>query len=486
MRGGARQGIRRWGAVAGRATTLGFIVVCLFAFPVQAQQTAEVEPEREAPTVIDVRDLSDSIRRSIGETSVDLRQLREKLEVEIPDIPNAPRVVILSEGVDSTVLEDSIYATEIHADAGGVLIVNRDGQRFHIVGLSGLPTIPPVDRPDFDDAQAQIFHMFSDVITIEPDEVIDGDVVSIFGGHIEVLGRVNGSVVSVFGTIDVQGTVDHAAVAPFGTIHIGPRAIVGEDVVASEINKEPGGRIGGMRNELFFKLFGEDWRPGGVNWARQTFTAVVLMKVLFWIFLVLIAYAMAAKNVSKVKTRIETSFVKSFFVGILIQVLFIPAILILFVTIIGIPVAIFVVPLLVVAALVLAHAATGLFIGEKISDNTGLFAGTPLTQTIVGLMALQSIPILSVMTVWMTSIQSVSSVFRIISFALIGLAMVIGYVVVTVGTGAVVSTRFGRRPKDEESEPPTQSEAVSQQPESSSPTPLPRRSGDEPGPAPAG
>ncbi len=485
MRGGARQGIRRWGSVAGTVAMVGLIVVCLFAFPVRAQESAEVEPEREAPAIIDVRELNDSIRQSIEETSVNLRKLREELNVEIPDIPNAPRVVILSDGVDSTVLEDSIYATEIHADAGGVMIVDRDGQRFHIVGLAGLPTIPPVDRPDFDDAQAQIFQMFSDVITIEPDEVIDGDVISIFGGHIEVLGRVNGSVVSVFGTIDVQGTVDRGAIAPFGTVHIGPRAMIGEDVVASEINKEPGGRIGGMRNELFFKLFGEDWRPGGVNWARQTFTAVVLMKVLFWIFLVLIAYALAAKNVGRVKTRIEASFVKSFFIGILIQVLFIPAISILFVTIIGIPVAIFVVPLLVVAALVLAHAAIGLFIGEKISDNTGMFAGTPLTQTIVGLMALQSIPLLAVVSVWMTGIQSVSSVFRIATFALVGLALVVGYVVVTVGTGAVVSTRFGRRPKDDNSERPTEPQAVSQQPETSSPTPLPQRSGDEPGPAPA-
>ncbi|MBD3297036.1 MAG: hypothetical protein GF341_00110, partial [candidate division Zixibacteria bacterium] len=196
MRGGARQGIRRWQTVAGWAAMVGLIVVCLLASPAQAQQSADVEREREAPAVIDVRELNDSIRQSIEETSVNLRKLREELDVEIPGIPNAPRVVILSEGIDSTVLEDSIYASEIHADAGGVLIVNRDGQRFHIVGLAGLPPIPPVDRPDVDDAQAQIFQMFSDVITIEPDEVIDGDVVSIFGGHIEVLGRVNGSVVS--------------------------------------------------------------------------------------------------------------------------------------------------------------------------------------------------------------------------------------------------------------------------------------------------
>ncbi|GAB4319851.1 MAG: hypothetical protein Kow0074_09710 [Candidatus Zixiibacteriota bacterium] len=475
--------MRRWTT----ARLIVAIVVCLYAFPASAQETTRitVTSEGEAPRVIDLRNLSDSIRKSIEETSWNVEQLR-KLDVEIPDVPGAPRIVILSDGVDSTVLEDSIYATEIQSDAGGVMIVNRDGQRFRILGLSPIPSRPPRIAIETGGTEAAIFEMFSDVITIDPDEVIDGDVISVFGGHIEVLGRVEGSVVSVFGTIDVQGTVEQGAFAPFGTIHIGPRAMVGSDVVASEINKEPGGRIGGVRNELFFKLFGEDWRPSGANWARQTFTAIVLMKILFWIFLVLLAYALAARNVRTVKTRIQTSFVKSFFLGILLQVLFIPAVAILLVSIIGIPVAIFLVPLLVFAALVLALAAIGLFIGEKINENTGLFADSPLTQTIIGLLALQSIPLLAVVSIWLTSIESVGSMFRIVTFALVGLSVVTGYVVVTVGTGAVAATRFGRRPKDptpEISSPAGVSTGHASS-KSPAPTPLPRRSDDQPGAAP--
>jgi len=451
-------------------------VACLVPLPAWSQQAAVAPRADSSKQEHTLRVVIPNHEGGTAEATITIEQ------GELSGIPDSDIRVITA---DSLYLQDSIYASEIHTDVGGVLIVDRDGNYVRLEGLS----IEPVRPPDFphthDGDRADIIHIFSDVITIEKDEVINGDVVSIFGGHVEVLGRVNGNVASIFGTIDVQGTVEDGAIAPFGTIHIGPRAMVGGDVVASEINKEPGGRIGGLRNELFFKLFGEDWRPGGGAWLRQTFTAVVLMKILFWVFLVLIAHALAARNIAKVKTKIAASFMKSFLMGVLVQILFIPAVLILFVTIIGIPVAIFLLPLLAVAAVVLANAAIGLYIGEKIHENTGIRLTAPLSQTIVGLLALQSIPLLAVVATWFTGLHQVSSIFRIITFALIGLTAVVGYVVVTVGTGAVVTTRFGTRPKDPRPDEASDTEGTTaDEADGAIPTPLPHRRSDEPGTAP--
>ena len=501
MRGGADQGIRRWLATCAVALT----IVCFFSLPAIAVDDVAgtgTAKTTDAPAPVSASASADAHAESVEVHVQHLSETLERLDslrglgIEVPEVPElvgtgvtAPRVIIISNGTDTTIVEDSIYAVEITADAGGVDIVDTAGRHLKVIGTSVAVAKPPIVH-GITGRREDIFHMFSDVITIEPDEVINGDVVAIFGGRIVVLGKVNGSVSSIFGTVDVQGTVEDAAIAPFGSVHIGPTGRVGGDVVASEINKEPGGRIGGLRNELFFKIFGQDWQPSGQLWLRQTFTAVVLLKALFWVFLVLLAHALAARNVAKVKARLQRSFFKCFFMGLLIQILFIPAVLVLLVTIIGIPVAIFLLPLMVVAALVLSHAAVGLFVGEKINENTALPLPSPLAQTVTGLMTVQMVPLLAVVSLWLTQIDPIAPVFRIITFVLIGLSLILGYVVITLGIGAVTMTRFGTRPKDEtgEEEPEGATPLPLEEKPASAPThpsPLPRPRTDEPGTASA-
>jgi len=288
----------------------------------------------------------------------------------------------------------------------------------------------------------------------------------------------------LFGNINVEGEVGDATVAPFGAVRVGANGKVAGDVVASSIEKEPGGRIGGYRNELFFKFLGDTWEPRGAYWAQTTLTVIVLLKVLFWVFLVLLAHALAARNVAKVKAKIQTSFFKSFFIGIAVQILLLPLILLLIMTIIGIPVAVFLLPLMIVAAVILSQAAIGLFLGEKIDENTNLKFPTPLGKTLAGLMALQSVPLLAVVFAWGTGLNLLGGSFRMLAFSTVVLSVILGYVVVTLGTGAVVMTRFGTRPKD----PQPESEASETSVEDAAhpqATPLPRRQADDSGTAPA-
>jgi hypothetical protein len=367
---------------------------------------------------------------------------------EIPDVPERDIPPRPMRPIDAPAPpDDSIYAKEITIDRSGVTILDREGRLYSLAAgdtATELPHRPP--RRDTD--RRDIIHVLTDVITIEKNEVVDGDVVCVFGGDIEVLGRVEGMVFTLFGNINVEGTVEDATVAPFGSVRVGPNAKVGGDVVASNIEKEPGGRIGGYRNELFFKFFGDTWETRGAYWVQTTLTVIVLLKTLFWVFLVLLAHALAARNVTKVKNKIQASFFKSFLMGVLVQILLLPAVLLLIMTIVGIPVAVFLIPLMIVAAVILSQAAIGLFLGEKIDENTGLKFPTPLGKTLAGLMAMQLVPLLAVVFAWGTGLDLFGGSFRMLALGLIVLSVIIGYVVVTIGTGAVTMTRFGTRPRD--------------------------------------
>jgi hypothetical protein len=391
------------------------------------------------------------------------RAVDERRASPVSSLPKPPTAAVEHLAKDSTGTlptsrQDSIYATEIMIDAGGVTVTDRDGHRQHWPtlpgGLSNLPVpgepglVPPVGWPEgIDESQrADVVRLGSD-ITIESDEIVEGDAVCIFC-NVYVRGRVKGSAVAIFGNVDVEGTTNQSAVAPFGRVRVGPEASVGGDVIGSQVIREAGGRVGGKREEIFLGPFGAGLRAPGPDWGKPTITVLVLLLVLLRIFLVLIAYALAAKNIAKVKARVRSSVFKSFLVGVLAQILFLPIFLLLLVTIIGIPVAIFLLPLMVVAAVVLARASVGQYVGELLDENTGLSLRTPLARMMTGVLGLQSLAIFAVVLMWLAGPSELGAFFRISTFVVFSMSFLVGYVTLTLGTGAVISTRFGTRPKE--------------------------------------
>ncbi|MEW5701759.1 MAG: hypothetical protein AB1792_05980 [Candidatus Zixiibacteriota bacterium] len=359
---------------------------------------------------------------------------------------------------------DSIYAREITIDASGISVVGRDGRRLRFMTSPGgrieLPDIPGVIVPPLPGGHPVVLSedklsnfVLAGNITIDPDDVADGDVVGIFC-DVHVRGQVDGDVVVVFGDIDVEGTINGSAVAPFGTVRLGPEGYVRSDVTASRVLREPGGRIGGQRQETRIAPFGVGPGEIGRTWGKPTVTILILLKIVLWLFLVLVAYALAAKNITKVKDRVRVSFFKSFLMGVLAQILVLPLFLLLIVTIVGIPVALFLMPLLMFAGLILAQAAVGQYVSDLLAENADLTLRTPLARTILGVLVLQAPALLMIISIWGTGPTELGGVFRVTTLSLLTLSIVIGYVVMTLGTGAVVLTRWGTRPKDVEAPPP--------------------------------
>ena len=384
---------------------------------------------------------------------------KKTIVVPMPAIPETPTppLVIVDVSIDS-LGQDSIFAREIHISPRGIQITERDGRRIMIEGTHvRIPRIPRIAHPGIEihippdiegggpgENPDQIVQMLGKV-HVPADEEVRGDVICIFC-DVEIDGSTTGSAVSVFGNVSVNGSVGSEATAPFGRVHIAEQGVVYGDVVASEVEREPGGRIGGRRHEILLNVFGSE--GAGEFWSKQVFVVLVVLKILFWLFLVLLAHALAARNIGKVKARMQQSYIKAFLVGVLGQILLLPVWLILVVTIIGIPVAIFVMPLMLFAGLILAMAAVGQLVGDKIAENTTLPLHSSLSHTMAGVAALQIFAYLSILFILPTGHPAFGPAFRMATVAMIVLAGITGYVVITLGTGAVLLTRFGTRPKE--------------------------------------
>ena len=263
-------------------------------------------------------------------------------------------------------------------------------------------------------------------IVVEEGEKVDGDVVAV-GGDVTIKGTVTGDVVAVGGDVFVAstGVVEGNAVS-----------------VGGEVKKEPGARVKGTRAVVNFfpkNFFTFPPFPGAFQ-GLAFFVRII--KILFLLFLGIVVISIVPKNVAKVKEKIRQDFLKSALVGFAGEILILPIIILLIVTIIGIPVAFLVLPLLILAALILGYTGISYFIGEKLREGTSLKPDTPIMTLVIGILAVESVLLLA------RVVGLFGHIFSPLSWILTFIGWMILYVVVTVGFGASILTRLGTRPKE--------------------------------------
>jgi hypothetical protein len=309
--------------------------------------------------------------------------------------------------------------------------------------LEALEDVPPIVIPRVKIPRVEvmprvytsegIFKMGKDIV-VEEDEEIDGDVVAM-GGSIEVKGIVNGSAVAIGGDVDVfpTGVVEEDAVSVGGQVVKRGEAIVRGEKVSIGFLRTPPFKMpfGTMRFPMFHPF-------GFPAWA---FVARIL-KILFFIFLGIVVLAILPKNVDKIKDRVKHEFVKSGLVGLAAEILVLPIFILLIITIIGIPVALLVEPILIIVALILGYVGTCLFVGEKLGEQTSLKPDTKIMMLVVGILAVELVPLVA------RTIGFFGDVFSPFAWIITIIGWMIGYVVITVGFGAAILTRLGTRPKN--------------------------------------
>ncbi len=326
------------------------------------------------------------------------------------------------EGLDQIVVED-----------GKIKIGDKEIDLADLKDLENLKKMPRIKIP-----QAQItprtqtgegiFRMGSDVVVGE-DESIDGDVVALWG-NVAIKGAVSGDAVSIGGDVEIYptGVVEGNAVSVGGTVTKRSGAVVeGEKVSVGFFRGQP------IRFSPF--VITRTAVPATALFAR-------ILKILFLVFVGIVVVSVAPKQVNKVQAKIKENFLKAGLVGFLAEILILPVFLLLVITIIGIPVALLVEPILILAALFLGYAAVSLFIGEKIGEHTSLKPDTRIMAVVIGILAVELVPLAS------RVIGVFGGVFSPLAFITALIGWLIAYVVITVGFGAAVLTRLGTRPRE--------------------------------------
>jgi hypothetical protein len=167
-----------------------------------------------------------------------------------------------------------------------------------------------------------------------------------------------------------------------------------------------------------------------------------VFKILLFIFVGIVIISILPRHVSKVKEKVKKDFLKSGLVGLAAQILVIPIFILLIITIIGIPVALLVEPLLIIAALILGYTAVCLFVGEKLQEHTSLKPDTKIMILVIGILAVELVPLLA------RVLGFFGGPFSPLGWIVAFVGWMIGYVVITVGLGASILTRLGTRPKE--------------------------------------
>lgn len=228
--------------------------------------------------------------------------------------------------------------------------------------------------------------------------------------------------VSVGGSITVYGQVLEDVVAVGGSVFLKDSAMVGGDVVVigGKIMKEPGAitkgdivevSVSGVAPAVSF------FTKGGILRSLAIFG---LLTFIGFVILAIILVALFTPQLGRVSASLERNLLKNFLMGLLVAVLFVPAIIVLAVSIVGIAlIPVWVV--LVAAAGLFGYIAAAHLLGKKTLQAFRMAGKSMMVEALIG----------------------------VILLCLVGLIPIAGFLVKMMaglcGLGGVYQTRFGTR-----------------------------------------
>jgi hypothetical protein len=298
-------------------------------------------------------------------------------------------------------------------------------------------------------------------LTVHEDEVANEAVV--FGGPLFVRGKVAGDAVAIGGSVTVSGEVTGDVAAVGGSLSLEPGAEVLGDVVSvgGEVEIDDEARVRGQIIEVPFgpnlrfgawprALFGggHGWGGDGEHfdlspWSMATGFMWEAFKLVVLALFACLVMLIAREPLSRVKRRAEAEPWKSGLVGLLVQILFGPLLvlvtLILIISIIGIPLVLLV-PFFVLALILvsfLGYTAVAMWLGEFLHGRFGWKIESPYLILVLGVLTIQIWSVIGDMLdfswgpLW----------FFAVMFGVLGI--VVKYLAWTVGLGAAVLARFG-------------------------------------------
>ncbi|MCP4632398.1 MAG: hypothetical protein GY855_05690 [candidate division Zixibacteria bacterium] len=330
---------------------------------------------------------------------------------------------------------EDIVIYELSIENGNVRIVTAEGVELEFD--LRLPEISIPEIPELEDliivspipgkSQLVIRHSkgekFDEIVeigedvVIEEDEEVDGDILVLWA-DVAIKGYVNGNVTVMNGDIIVTSTgrVAGSVTSLGGMVEKEPGAVIGGDKVAAPIS---------------------GFEKPGIEFSFPVVTLFILS------ILIAVGFnALIPQNIKKIQNSVETSFIKSLLFGYLFFFLLPFAFVLLLVTVIGIPIALIVLPIAVIAALALGLTAICNAAGAKFLSKINASEKPPFINVIIGVTLCEGIlligKLLNVITGFIGSIGDICTIVGIVIFF---------FIVLPVSFGAAVINRFGIWPR---------------------------------------
>jgi hypothetical protein len=359
--------------------------------------------------------------------------------------------------VDGTPVTGRELRDRVGGDADMILRLSYldEGARRALFGHAEAEVAPPAvpEAPPAPEAPAS-----PEPPRVERARTSHGDRVRILGGvSVDRDERIDGQVVAVIGSVRIDGEVSDQVVAVLGSVDLGPDAVVGGDVVSvgGRVNRRAGSQVRGGITEVALGRHGVDvdvpgvagWMPFGFIFGPFDSVARLIGTTFHFLVLALlasIALLIARVTVERSAERVAHEPLKTTLIGIIAQLLIIPAFvlvaIVLAVTIVGIPLLL----LLPFAALFLALLAvagfsgTALTIGRLARRRFGWSTDSPFADLIAGVFVVM-LPLLVGRVVGLAG-WAVSPLV----FLLVAIGLGVEYLVWASGFGAVLVNAFTR------------------------------------------
>ena len=301
-------------------------------------------------------------------------------------------------------LDADIHIKSLTIGGDSIRIILENDSSFIFMGLDSLMDIQNQD---------DIFRVGDDVVVKLGDEV-DGDIV-VIRGDVTVNGKVKGGVMVIGGNIYVSSTgfIQEAAIAFSG-----------------KVKQEPGARVGNVKLSVRDT---SEWESDNKATYRIMALVFIIIFAIWWSLSATCA-SLFKPNVERIIESVKFAPIKSYFKGYLAYLIAFGLFIALTITIIGIPLAFVGVPLLTMAAMIMSTAAMSILIGQKIQNSSEYNFRT----FVYGSLVVGIIPAL----LFFIQLVFGSLVAMVFNWILIS-AFVL--VIVPIGLGGVLSTRFGTR-----------------------------------------
>lgn len=245
------------------------------------------------------------------------------------------------------------------------------------------------------------------------DGVVDGQFAVIFG-NADISGTIDGNLAVIFGNATIDGRVDGDVAAIFGDVIAGNNAVIGGNVatVAGQVKRADGSVIKGEIASVH-GLF----RPSRAEWLPLMAISSIIGLIVFYGLSALLLVLMPDR-MNYMSESAPVKIWRRFGIGIAAYLMFIPAIIALAITIIGM----LLIPIFIAGFFLTAFiglAALKLTIGRRITGKLE-GRGAPYIYLLVGSILIFVLPFIPVLG-WLAYIFTAS-----------------------VGLGLVLDTRFGK------------------------------------------